>query len=60
MEGIGTLIAFCFFITFGPPVLFLVVGVAQHNSNRNKAKVFYILSAVWLTVGGGICASIMM
>mgnify|MGYP003578790379 CR=1 FL=1 len=59
MEGIGTLILICFAITFGPPVLFFIVGLVRHiKKDLQAAKVFYILAAVWLIVGGGTCASI--
>lgn len=59
MEGIGLLITICFLITFGPPVIFFIIGLIKHNRNRNAAKIFYIIAAVWLIVGGGMCASIM-
>lgn len=47
-------------VMFGPPVLFLIVGLAKRNRNQDSAKVFFILGAVWLLVGGGICASLLM
>ncbi len=57
MEGIGTLIAICFLITFGPPVLFLIMGIVKRKSDRGK--VYFILSALWFIIGGGICATIL-
>lgn len=57
MEGIGTLIAICFGITFGPPVLFFIIGMVKRR--KDSGKIFFILAAVWFIVGGGICASIM-
>ena len=59
MNGIGLLITICFLITFGPPVIFFIIGLAKRNSNKDTAKVFLILSAVWLIIGGGMCLSIM-
>ena len=60
MEGLGVLIGFLFLITFGPPVLFLILGIVKHSRNKDSAKVFFILAAVWFIVGGGLCASIML
>jgi len=57
MEGIGTLIAICFSITFAPPIVFFIIGLIKRKSE--KGKVFFILAAVWFIVGGGICASIL-
>jgi hypothetical protein len=59
MGGIGLLIAICFLITFGPPVLFLIMGLNMRNKDKNNGKGLIILSVVWLIIGGGICASIM-
>jgi hypothetical protein len=60
MDGLGTLIAICFLITFGPPVLFIIIGVyKQKNNNKDSAQLYYILGAAWLIVGGGICATLM-
>jgi hypothetical protein len=59
MEGIGMLIFFCFALTFFPPVIFLFIGLAKRRNNKDSATVFFILSASWFTIGGGICASIM-
>lgn len=60
MNGIGLLIALCFLITFGPPVMFFILGLFKHNRNKNAAKTYYIMAAVWLIAGGGICATIML
>lgn len=54
------LILFCFFVTFGIPVILFFIGWSNHERNRNAAKAFYIIAAVWLLIGGGICATIML
>ena len=60
MEGIGTLIAICFLITFGPPALFLLIGLLKWKSDRSKAKIFLILGTVWLIIGGGACLNLIV
>lgn len=59
MDGIATLIISLFFITFAPPVIFLIIGLVKRNTNKDTAKVFFILAAAWFIIGGGICASMM-
>ncbi|HEY0741673.1 MAG TPA: hypothetical protein VGD40_09425 [Chryseosolibacter sp.] len=59
MNGIGLFIAICFFITFGPPVLFFVIGLVKRHRQKDSAVLYFILSAAWLIIGGGICASLM-
>jgi quinol-cytochrome oxidoreductase complex cytochrome b subunit len=54
------LILLILLVMFGPPVLFLIVGLVKRSRNQDSAKVFFILGAVWLLVGGGICASLLM
>jgi hypothetical protein len=59
MEGLGLFIMLCYLVTFGPPVLFLIIGLATRSRNKNTAKIFFILATVWFVIGGGTCASIM-
>jgi hypothetical protein len=59
MEGLGLLIAFFFFLIFGVPVIFLIIGLTRLKTNKDSAKVFFILSVVWLLGAGGICASML-
>jgi hypothetical protein len=59
MEGLGAIIALILAVMFGPPLLFLILGLSKRKSNPESAKIFYILSATWLIVGGGICATIL-
>lgn len=59
MEGIGILIFICFAITFGPPIILFAVGLSKRKNDTNTSNLFFILAALWLLVGGGICASIL-
>jgi hypothetical protein len=53
------LIPLLFLITFGPPILFLILGLSRWKSDRRTARVFLILGTAWLIIGGGACASIL-
>lgn len=46
-------------IMFGPPALLTFVGFMVRKHNRKTAKVFYILAAVYLIAGLGICGSML-
>jgi hypothetical protein len=59
MEGLGVLIILILGLMFGPPVLFLIIGLRKRTTNKESAKIFYILAAAWLVGGGGICASLL-
>jgi hypothetical protein len=60
MEGLGLLIAFFLFLIFGVPAILLIIGLAKLRTKKDSAKVFIILSVVWLLAAGGICASMAM
>lgn len=60
MNDIGIVIVICITIMFGPPLLFLIIGMVKRNTNKEMAKLFFILAAAWLMIGGGICASMMI
>ena len=60
MNGIGAIIALILFVMFGPPLVLVILGLSRQKTNTQAAKVFYILAAVWLIVGGGTCATILM
>jgi hypothetical protein len=53
-----TIIFLVLLVMFGPPVLFMILGAVKRTSNKETSKIFFVLAAVWLLVGGGICASI--
>ena len=60
MESLETIILLIILVMFGPPVLFAIIGFVQRTSNKRVAQIFFILAAVWLIVGGGICASMLV
>ena len=60
MEGIGVLIAIMYAALIGPPLIFLIIGLSKRKSNPVKAKPFFILAVVYLLIGGGICASLLI
>ncbi|MCK6606787.1 hypothetical protein B0I03_106106 [Flavobacterium aquaticum] len=47
-------------IMIGPPILLTLIGFGVKKSNPNAAKVLFILAAVYLLVGLGICGSLMI
>ena len=59
MEGLALLIFLAFFVSFGIPVILLIIGLAQRRKNKDKAKVYFIIGTIWLIVGGGTCLSIL-
>jgi hypothetical protein len=60
MEGIGTLIMLALLVMFGPPILFTIIGLLKGASNKDAAKIFYIIAVGWLIIACGICASMMI
>ncbi|WP_428742616.1 hypothetical protein [Tenacibaculum sp.] len=47
------------FIMFGPPIALAIVGGAIRKKNKTASKVLYILAALYLIVGLGICGSML-
>lgn len=58
MDQILFLIYGVILLMFGPPVVFLILGIVKRK--KESGKVFLILAVTWLLVGGGICASLLM
>lgn len=52
------LVAFFVSIMLGPPVLLTIIGFAVKRNNPKTAKVLFILSAVYLVIGLGICGGL--
>jgi hypothetical protein len=59
MEGLLLLILICLVLMFGPPVVFIVLGIVKRHKSPAASKTFFILGVLWLIVGSGICATIM-
>jgi hypothetical protein len=47
-------------IMFGPPIVLALIGFGVKKNNPNAAKVLFILPAIYLLVGLGICGSLMI
>ncbi|WP_031455036.1 hypothetical protein [Flavobacterium chungangense] len=52
------LVAFFVSIMVGPPILFTIIGFAVKRNNPKTAKVLFIMGAVYLIVGLGICGGL--
>nr|WP_294927468.1 hypothetical protein [uncultured Flavobacterium sp.] len=52
------LVAILFSIMLGPPVLLTIIGFAVKRNNPKTAKVLFILGAVYLLIGLGICGGL--
>jgi len=57
---IAPLIVFFLAVFIVPPIVLIMVGRSQkRRGNPEKAKIFYILSVVYLLIAGGTCYTIL-
>jgi hypothetical protein len=57
---IAILIVFFLGVLIVPPIVLTMVGRShKRRGNPEKAKIFYILSVVYLLVAGGTCYTIL-
>ncbi len=42
-------------ILVGPPILFVIIGTYVRKKYKQAAAVFYILAALYLIIGFGMC-----
>lgn len=42
-------------IMVGPPILFIIIGALIRKKHKKGANVFFILAALYLLVGLGLC-----
>lgn len=56
----GGIIFIMLMILFGPPLILSIIGYAIRVDKPKKAKVFYILAALYLLIGLGICGSMLV
>jgi hypothetical protein len=62
LEGnmdLSGLIIILVLIMVGPPILLTIIGFAVKKNNTKAAKVLFILAALYLLIGLGICGSLM-
>ncbi|WP_433834353.1 hypothetical protein [Flavobacterium anhuiense] len=57
--NLGGLIAIFIAIMVGPPILMTIIGFAIKKSSPNGAKVCFIIGALYLIIGLGICGTLM-
>lgn len=58
-DALMGLVVMILVIMFGPPLLFLTLGLVLRRKNAKRAKVFFIISGVYLLIAGGICGTLM-
>ena len=58
-DALMGLVVMILVIMFGPPLLFLILGLVLRRKNAKRAKVFFIISGVYLLIAGGICGTLM-
>lgn len=57
--NLGGLIFLIVFIMIGPPILLTIIGLLIKKNSPNTAKTLYILAALYLIIGLGICGSML-
>ncbi len=55
--NLNGLIALIIGVMFGPPLLLSVIGVFLYKNNPKASKVLFILAAIYLLIGLGMCGS---
>lgn len=58
--GLGVIVLGLLGIMIGPPVILVIIGLRKRSTNKDTARIFYILGVAWLVIGGGICATLIM
>jgi len=53
------LVAFFAAIMVGPPILMAIIGFAIKKNSPNGAKVCFIIGALYLIIGLGICGTLL-
>ena len=56
--NLGGLVAIMILIMIGPPILIAFIGFEIKENNPKTAKILFILAALYLLVGLGICGSL--
>lgn len=57
--NLGGLVAFFIAIMVGPPILMAIIGFAIKKNSPNGAKVCFIIGALYLIIGLGICGTLL-
>ncbi len=59
MENLGILIFVITLVMMSPAIIMTIIGFAIRKKRPKPAKVLFIISAIYLIVGLGICGSIL-
>ena len=59
LEQYDGLVALLILIMLAPPIILTIIGFAVRKTNPTTAKVLFILAALYLIIGLGICGNIM-
>ena len=63
LEGnmdLGGLIIILVLLMIGPPVLLSIIGFLIKKNSPKTAKILFILAALYLLIGLGICGSLIL
>lgn len=47
-------------LMFGPPIILTIIGATKLQKNKKTAKILFIIAAVYLLVGVGMCANFLI
>lgn len=57
MGSLNNVIYYIIAIMFGPAILLAIIGLVIRKKHNKASKVLFILAALYLIVGLGICSS---
>lgn len=60
MDSLAAFVILCLTLGFGVPILLIIIGLSRYHTDGDSAKKFLIVGVVWLLVGAGICATLIM
>ena len=58
-NGFLGMIIFILLIMLSPAIILFLVGLYKRKSKPETAKILFILSAVYVLIGAGICGALM-
>jgi hypothetical protein len=57
--NLNGLVFFLVLILIGPPIILTLIGFGIKKNSPNSAKTLFILAALYLVIGLGICGSLL-
>lgn len=57
--NLNVLVIFMLFVMLGPPTVLTLIGFGIKKNSPNAAKTLFILAALYLIIGLGICGSLL-